>query len=107
MNIAKTLSCTMKCLVHSLLVLQGTFLTDDFGPRRLCLACLVTVNSADRWSLSTAVNRPLVGELTHVTLLLCNSRVPSHSLGQLMSFSQKCDEQVVAVQLGCGRMCSP
>ncbi len=50
-----------------------------------------------------AVNRPLVGELTPVTLLVCNGRLPSHSPGQLMSFSQKSDEQVVAVQLGSGR----
>lgn len=62
--------------------------------------------SADRWFLSVAVNRPLVGKLTPVTLLVCNSRLLSHSPGQLMSFSQKSDEQVVAVQLGCGRMCS-
>lgn len=62
--------------------------------------------SADRWFLSVAVNRPLVGKLTPVTLLVCNSRLPS-PLGQLMSFSQKSDEQVVVVQLGSGQTCSP
>lgn len=56
--------------------------------------------SADRWFLSMAVNRPLVGELTPVTPLVCNSRFPSHSLGQLKNFSQKSDEQVVAAHLG-------
>lgn len=59
--------------------------------------------SADRWLLSMAVNRPLVGELTPVTLPVCNSTLPSHSPGQLMCFSQKFDEQVVAVQLGSER----
>lgn len=29
---------------------------------------------ADRWFLSVAVNRPLVGELTPVTPLVCNSK---------------------------------
>lgn len=83
------------------------FLTWDFSSRRLCLACSGDrQHRADRWFLSVAVNRPLVGGLTPVTLLVCNSGVPSHSLGQLRSVSQKCDEQVVAVQLGCGQMCS-
>lgn len=63
--------------------------------------------SADRWFLSMAVNRPLVGELTPVTLLVFNSRLPSHSLGQLKNFSQKSDEQVVAAHMGSGRTCLP
>lgn len=62
--------------------------------------------TVDRWLLSVLVNRPLVAELTPVTLLMWSSRVPSHSLGQLMSslffffFSQRTDEQVVSGPVG-------
>lgn len=48
-----------------------------------------------------AVNRPLVGELTPVTLLVCNRLTPlSQPRAADESFSQKLDEQVVAAQLG-------
>lgn len=58
-------------------------LCSDFGPGRLLSGLLGDrQQSADRWFLSLAVNRPLVGELTPVTLLVCYARLPSHSLEQ-------------------------
>lgn len=99
--ISGTAPRTRNCLVCSFFNSIRNFFLKWFGPRRLCL---VTGNRPlIDGCCSLAVNRPLVGELTPVTLLVCSSssRLPSRSPGQLMSFSQKSDgEQVVAVQSG-------
>lgn len=88
--IGRTQPCARKCLIYSFFNSIRHFFEWWLWPKAARFGLFGDrQQSADRWFLSMAVNRPLVGELTPVTLLVYNSRLPSHSLGQLVSFSQK------------------
>lgn len=98
-SVCGTVPCTQKHLVLSNFNSAPHFFFFFFlerwlWPKATAQCGLARWQSADRWFLSVAVNRPLVGGLTPVTLPVYNSRLPSHSPGQLRNFSQKSDEQV-------------